>query len=177
MTQGSRPTSHILLPGIEHGNAWGGAFSIAGTGIQPFQVFGGHSCPWYSNRDAAAANPGRTPQMIMYSHSEPPQNPSIKSSPRKSRSRAGSHHANRYNVWCLTKVITFDSGRVGRIQEYVRNARAGLFDGISEEKTESLRISLGGASALTGHRQDARLVRIDAGAVPASFESGLQACR
>ena len=32
--------------------------SIAGTGIQPAQVFGGHSCPWYSNRDAAAANPG-----------------------------------------------------------------------------------------------------------------------
>jgi hypothetical protein len=30
-------------------------------------------------------------------------------------------------VWCLTKVITFDSGRVGRIQEYVRNARARLF--------------------------------------------------
>ena len=68
---------------------------IAGTGIQPVQVFGGHSCPWYSNRDAAAANPGRTPQMIMYSHSDPSQNPSIKSSPRKSRSRAGSHHANR----------------------------------------------------------------------------------
>ena len=32
---------------------------IAGTvGIQPAQVFGGNSCPWYSNRDAAAANPG-----------------------------------------------------------------------------------------------------------------------
>jgi hypothetical protein len=30
------------------------------------------------------------------------------------------------NVWCLTKVIAFDPGRVGRIQEYVRNARAGL---------------------------------------------------
>ena len=69
--------------------------AIAGTGIQPCQVFGGHSYPWYSNRDAAAANPGRTPQMIMYSHSDPSQNPSIKSSPRKSRSRAGSHHANR----------------------------------------------------------------------------------
>ena len=50
-------------------------------------------------------------------------------------------------------------------------------DGISEENTQTLRISLGGASALTGHRQDARLVRIDAGAVPASFESGLQAWR
>jgi hypothetical protein len=36
-------------------------------------------------------------------------------------------------------------------------------DGISEENGQSLRISLGGASALTGHRQDARLVRIDAG--------------
>jgi hypothetical protein len=46
-----------------------------------------------------------------------------------------------------------------------------------EEKTLSLRISLGGASALTGHRQDARLVRIDAGAVPASFEFGIQPCR
>jgi hypothetical protein len=73
----------------------GPKFHIAGTGKQPCQVFGGHSCPWYSNRDAAAANPGRTPQMIMYSHSDPSQNPSIKSSPRKSRSRAGSHHANR----------------------------------------------------------------------------------
>ncbi len=39
-------------------------------------------------------------------------------------------------------------------------------DGISEENAQTLRISLGGASALTGHRQDARLVRIDAGAVP-----------
>jgi hypothetical protein len=40
--------------------------------------------------------------MIMYSHSDPSQNPSIKSSPRKSRSRAGSHHANLVsNVWCM----------------------------------------------------------------------------
>ena len=37
--------------------------AIAGTGSQPLQVFGGQSCPWYSNRDAAAANPGRTPQI------------------------------------------------------------------------------------------------------------------
>jgi hypothetical protein len=50
-------------------------------------------------------------------------------------------------------------------------------DGISEEKTESLRISLGGASALTGHRQDARLVRIDAARRAASFEFGLRPCR
>ena len=50
-------------------------------------------------------------------------------------------------------------------------------DGVSEENGESLRISLGGASALTGHRQDARLVRIDAGAVPASFQFGLRPCR
>ena len=51
------------------------------------------------------------------------------------------------------------------------------YDGISEEKTESLRISLGGASALTGHRQDARLVRIDAAGPAASFEFGLRPCR
>ena len=50
-------------------------------------------------------------------------------------------------------------------------------DGVSEENGESLRISLGGASALTGHRQDARLVRIDAARRAASFEFGLQACR
>jgi hypothetical protein len=50
-------------------------------------------------------------------------------------------------------------------------------DGISEEKTESLRISLGGASALTGHRQDARLVRIDAAGPAASFEFGLRPWR
>ena len=50
-------------------------------------------------------------------------------------------------------------------------------DGISEENGESLRISLGGASALTGHRQDARLVRIDAARRAASFEFGLQPWR
>jgi hypothetical protein len=28
--------------------------SLEQAASQPFQVFGGHSCPWYSNRDAAA---------------------------------------------------------------------------------------------------------------------------
>ena len=50
-------------------------------------------------------------------------------------------------------------------------------DGISEENTQTLRISLGGASALTGHRQDARLVRIDAAHCAASFEFGLRPWR
>jgi hypothetical protein len=103
---------------------------------KPFQV--GFWRPWYrpwyrySNRDAAAAidNPGRTPQMIMDSTRRAvprTPNPSIKSSPRKSRSRASRFSPQIVsNVWCLRKVITFGSGRVGRIQEYVRNARARL---------------------------------------------------
>ena len=52
-----------------------------------------------------------------------------------------------------------------------------IYDGISEENGQSLRISLGGASALIGHRQDARLVRIDAAGPAASFEFGLRPCR
>jgi hypothetical protein len=43
--------------------------------------------------------------------------------------------------------------------------------GVSEENGQTLRISLGGASALTGHRQDARLVRIDAAGPAASLGS------
>ena len=60
------------------------------------------------------------------------------------------------------------------LQRAVTAIRTGVFDGVSEENAPTLRISLGGASALsalTGHRQDARLVvRVDAAHCAASFQ-------